>query len=209
MLSMIAGSALTLTVLVFSITIVALQLASSQCSPRVLRNFLRDWYGQLALGTFAATFAYSLTVLRAVRSDEAGVVAFVPRLAVSLAFGWALLSLLVFVLYVAHTAGSIRVVAIIPRVGAETRRAIERVFPPVAEAERVERGTSPTVLAGRPRNPISVPARRGGYRVRVDVRRLAAGAARAGVVAEVVPAPRATSCRAVPRCCGCTRTART
>jgi len=128
LLSMVSGSTLTLMVLVFSITIVALQLASSQFSPRVLRSFLRDWYSQLSLGVFTATFAYSITVLRAVRSDEAGSTAFVPRLAVALAFFWALASVVVFVLYVHHTASSIRVVSVIGRIGTESRAMIERDY---------------------------------------------------------------------------------
>lgn len=134
LLSMVSGSTLTLMVLVFSITIVALQLASSQFSPRVLRSFLRDWYSQLSLGVFTATFAYSITVLRAVRSDEAGSTPFVPRLAVALAFFWALASVVVFVLYVHHTASSIRVVSVIERIGRESRAMIEREYLSVAPA---------------------------------------------------------------------------
>ncbi len=42
MLSSIAGSLITATSLTFSLTVVALQLASSQASPRVLRLFARD-----------------------------------------------------------------------------------------------------------------------------------------------------------------------
>ena len=61
--------------LVFSITVVVLQLTSSQFSPRVLRTFLRDRLTQFSLGTFVATFVYSVTVLRTVTSGDA---AFVP-----------------------------------------------------------------------------------------------------------------------------------
>ncbi len=42
LLGAISSSMLTLTALVFSITLVVLQLTSSQFSPRVLRTFLRD-----------------------------------------------------------------------------------------------------------------------------------------------------------------------
>lgn len=147
LLSMIAGSTLTLTVLVFSITIVALQLASSQFSPRVLRTFLRDWYSQVALGVFTATFAYSITVLRSVRSDEGDSEAFVPTLSVSLAFFWAIASLAVFVLYVHHTARSIRVATVIARIGKEARRTIAQEFPDRPSPAPRDRLAAPVVQA--------------------------------------------------------------
>src|SRR3954447_21921079 len=69
-LSTIAGSMMTITSVAFSITIVALQLASSQFGPRLLRNFMRDRVNQAALGTFIATFTYCLLVLRTVNGTE-------------------------------------------------------------------------------------------------------------------------------------------
>jgi uncharacterized membrane protein len=179
MLSMIAGSTLTLTVLVFSITIVALQLASSQFSPRVLRMFLRDWYSQAALGVFTATFAYSITVLRAVRSEEAGVEAFVPRLSVALAFFWVMVSLGVFVLYVHHTARGLRVISVIRSVGAETRHAIEREYPAAATPP----GSAPE---GAPDGLVSWEGA-GGVVTAVDAERLVRLAESRSVVLVLVP----------------------
>ena len=59
---------ITVAGVVFSITIVVFQLASSQFGPRLLRNFMRDTGNQVVLGTFIATFLYSLLVLRTVRA---------------------------------------------------------------------------------------------------------------------------------------------
>ena len=69
-LSAITTAMITFTGLVFSITIVVLQLTSSQFSPRVLRTFLRDRLTQLSLGVFVATFVYAVMVLRTVDSGE-------------------------------------------------------------------------------------------------------------------------------------------
>ena len=52
--------------LVFSLTIVALQISSTQFSPRLLRNFLRDRPTQVVLSVFVGTFAYSTAGLFAV-----------------------------------------------------------------------------------------------------------------------------------------------
>src|SRR5689334_15337853 len=66
-LSAIASSMITVAGLTFSITMLTLQLASSQFGPRLLRNFMRDRGNQIVLGTFIATFIYCLLVLRTVR----------------------------------------------------------------------------------------------------------------------------------------------
>jgi len=55
----IASTLATVIALVLGLTVVALQLASTQFSPRLLRNFLRDRVNQLVLSVFAATFTYS------------------------------------------------------------------------------------------------------------------------------------------------------
>src|SRR6201991_528733 len=65
----VASSALvTLTSVVLSLTLVAVQLAMGQFSPRIVRTILHDRRSQLAIGLFIGTFAYSMTVLREVSS---------------------------------------------------------------------------------------------------------------------------------------------
>ncbi len=110
LLSTIASSLITVTALTFSLTVVTLQLASSQFSPRLLRTFTSDQFVQSTLALFLATFTYSLTVLRAVRSaGDSGQNEFVPKLAVTLAFVLAVGSVLGLVLFLAHLTEQIRV----------------------------------------------------------------------------------------------------
>ena len=90
-LSTIAGSMISVTGITFSITIVALTLASSQFGPRLLRNFMRDTGNQVVLGIFLATFVYCLMVLRRVHGTEDQV--FVPHLSVTVGVALALGSL--------------------------------------------------------------------------------------------------------------------
>jgi uncharacterized membrane protein len=127
-LSAIATSMIAFTGVVFSVTIVALQLAGSQYSPRVLRNFLRDRRTQAALGSFIATFVYALLVLRGVRSAGPDSESDVPRFSVSMAFVVLAISLVLFVVYVNQIAQSIRASRIVARIGDETRGALEHVF---------------------------------------------------------------------------------
>ncbi|MGR9087730.1 MAG: DUF2254 family protein, partial [Gammaproteobacteria bacterium] len=81
LLSTLAGSMITMASVTFSITIVALSLASSQFGSRLLSNFMRDTGNQVVLGTFIATFIYSLLVLRTVRSVGENI--FVPHVSVT------------------------------------------------------------------------------------------------------------------------------
>ncbi len=125
-LATIATSMMTFTGLVFTISVVVLQLASSQFSPRVLRTFLRDRGSQVPLGIFTATFVYALIVLVQIRIGSIGPV-FVPALSVTVALLLVLASLVAFVYFVNHVAQSIRVSHIIESVAAETRTVIDAV----------------------------------------------------------------------------------
>jgi uncharacterized membrane protein len=124
----IATSMLTFTGLVFSVTMLVLQLASNQLSPRVMRTFLRDRANQAVLGVFVATFVYALLVLRRITQVADGE-PFVPALSVWLAMVFVLISIGLFVYYIHHMAQSIRPVSVMAHVAEETRSAIRRLYP--------------------------------------------------------------------------------
>ncbi len=126
-LSAIAGSMVTVATTAFSITIVALQLASSQFGPRLLRNFMRDTGNQIVLGTFISTFVYSLMVLRTINGIAQN--EFVPHLAVTGGIGLAIASIGVLIYFIHHAATSIQVDHVISNVGRELDEAIDRLFP--------------------------------------------------------------------------------
>jgi uncharacterized membrane protein len=134
-LTTISSSMMTFIGLVFSITVLVLQLTSSQFSPRALRNFLADRISQIALGIFVATFVYSFAALAAVRVASDKDHGFVPSITVTGAFVLVATSLVMFVQYIHHVSQSIRVVSIIERIADETRRAIDDQFP-AAEREQ-------------------------------------------------------------------------
>lgn len=108
-LDAVASSLITVTSLTFSLTVVTLQLASSQFSPRLLRTFTQDIFVQITLAIFLATFTFSLTVLRSVRSSQDSASPFVPRLAVTSSFLLAIASVIGLVLFLAHLTRQIRV----------------------------------------------------------------------------------------------------
>ena len=84
LLSSIGGSMIGVAGTTFSVTIAAVVYASGQYGPRLLSNFMSDRGNQVTLGTFIATFLYSLVVVRTIRSpgETPGEPGFVPQLAV-------------------------------------------------------------------------------------------------------------------------------
>lgn len=123
-LSTIAGSMMTVTGVVFSITVVALTLASSQFGPRLLRTFFRDRGSQVALGTFLSTFFFSLLVLRAVENPER-----VPVVATAVAVIFAVVSLFVLIYFVHHVASSLQASSVIAAVAREIDEQLPVLFP--------------------------------------------------------------------------------
>ena len=125
-LSTIAGSMITVAGVVFSITIVAISYAANQYGPRILTNFMSDRGNQVTLGTFIATFVYSLVVLRTIYSGDEE---FVPQLAVVVALLLALCSIAVLIYFIHHIPESIHVNSVAARVGRQLLAVIDDHFP--------------------------------------------------------------------------------
>lgn len=180
----IAGSLITVTGVVFSITIVALQLASSQFTPRVLQNFARDRGNQLVLGVFIGTFTYTLLLLRTVRSPiDDGADGFVPAAGVTLAVVLALVSIGFLIFYIHHVARSIEASTIVDRVVNETLEVIRAHFPDPEDGEAGgDDDLAPQPLAGP---AAEVPSERSGYVQLVRLQRLVELADEEGLVVRV------------------------
>ncbi|WP_181373266.1 DUF2254 domain-containing protein [Massilia glaciei] len=127
MLSTIAGSMISVVGIVFSMTLVALALASSQYSSRVLRTFMRSRVTQASIGIFAGIFVYCIIVLRGVHGQDDTV--FVPVLAVSVAMVLAVVGVAVLIVFIHHIALSIQASTILAHIAAETIAAIESIYP--------------------------------------------------------------------------------
>jgi uncharacterized membrane protein len=115
LLTTISSTVVTVIALVLGLTVVALQLASTQFSPRLLRNFLRDRSTQLVLSVFMATFVYSTAGLFTVGLSEGSRTERFPRLAVSGAMILLFASLAMVVYFADHLAHSIQIDAVTTR----------------------------------------------------------------------------------------------
>jgi uncharacterized membrane protein len=166
MLSAIVGSMITVAGVAFSITVVALTLASSQYTSRILRNFMRDHANQAVLGVFTGVFAYCLVVLRTIRGGDEG--AFVPSLAVLFAVALALVAIGFLIFFIHHISTSIQAASIIKAAADETIEAVDRLFPDnLGEQASLGEGAAPvSLLDDSVWYPI--PALRTGYVQGVD-----------------------------------------
>ena len=127
LLSAIVGSMITATSITFSMTLVALTLTASQYGPRLLQNFMRRPGSQIVLGTFLATFIFSLLVLRSVQVN--GDSSVVPHLSVTVAIMLALASVGVLIFFIHHIAKAIQADTIIGQVYGDLLASTDRMFP--------------------------------------------------------------------------------
>ena len=175
-LNTIAVSMVSLAALVLTITMVVVQLAMGQFSPRIVQRILRDKPSQLAIGLFVATFVHAVLTIREVvdRGDGTGQV---PGIAVATSYLLVLASIAALVIYVHHIGQSLRVSALIELVGNDTRKLVDRRYPDAGQPPPVD-----------PEAPRVVAARESGVVTMIGTHALVAEAERADCVLELVPA---------------------
>jgi len=172
----IAGTMVTVIALLLGLTVVALQLSSTQYSPRLLRNFLRDRPNQIVLSVFVATFAYSAAGLYTVGVSGGSRTGTFPRLAVSGALVLLFVSLGLLVYFADHLVHSIQVDAIMRVVERGTLGVIaDGLLPGTPDAPEVPEWAAP------------VASQRSGYVQSVRLGRLLAQAAGHGVCLRLRP----------------------
>jgi uncharacterized membrane protein len=137
-LYLIAFAMLTLTGLVLSLLVVAVQLAMGTFSPRIVRQILQDRPSQAAIGLFAATFAHALLSMRKVETNAEG--GTVPGLAVVVAILLVLACIGTLIWYLNHIGQSLRTAALVEWVADDTMTTLDRVYP--------DHGTAPDLGAG-------------------------------------------------------------
>jgi uncharacterized membrane protein len=182
MLQVVTGAVITVTTLIFSLTVIALQLASQQFSPRLLRNFERDRLTKVVLSVLVGAFVYCLTLMRSVNGEEP-----LPRLALFVALTSGLLSLAAVLVFITHVARILRVDTMMLMAHDEAAAAIEQFYPrygdgrPLSPAD-VEHGDDP--FSGQ-----SLTARLSGFIRMVNLQALISAATAADVVVRLEARP--------------------
>jgi uncharacterized membrane protein len=162
----IAAAVITVVGVVFSITILALTLASQQFGPRMMRNFIRDIGNQVTLGIFVGTFVFSVLALVSISSVHAN---FVPYLSTSVAEALLMVDLGVLIYFIHHIAKSIQLPEVIAGIARDLIQSVDAEFPETVGAS-VEPGQSlrvgqsvPELLTQLEERGATVPSQVSGY----------------------------------------------
>jgi uncharacterized membrane protein len=182
MLTVIIGALIPVTSLVFALTVVTLQIASTQFSPRLLRTFLRDRGTQVVLSAFVGTVAFSLACLFTIDTNPNDPNPRVPRLAISVALVLALICVGMLVYYFGHITNAVRIDTVMRQVEDDTRQTLWREHPLVTGDVDPDGVDAPVV----PSHAVVLVAPVDGYVQGVDPR-LAALAVRKRVTVRVLP----------------------
>lgn len=150
LLSTIAGATIAFAGIAFSVSLLVIQLASSQYSPRVVHTLFRDPFNKRVMAAVIGTFTYCLMVLRAVRSPlDEGSDPVIPNLSVAVAVLLGLLAILAVVAFINHNAHAMDISEILERVERESIAQIRKDWRPV-EAQDPSVGDAPVTEAGAP-----------------------------------------------------------
>ncbi|OBG22779.1 hypothetical protein A5765_20105 [Mycolicibacterium celeriflavum] len=155
LLSTVAGATITTAGVVFSLTVVSLQLASSQFSPRVMRSFIRDRLSQVVIGLLVATFVFCVLVLRHIPAET---IAPAPRISMTVAIMLAVTTVLLIIAYLDRLAHGLQVGEVVRTISSEADSVME-------EQARQTRQEAPAlpVPTAVPSNRLSVRAQRDGW----------------------------------------------
>ena len=128
-LGVVASATITAAGIAFSVSLLVIQQASSQFSPRVVHSLFRDPFNRRVMGLSVGTFTYCLMVLRAVRGPlDEGIEPVIPNLAVGMSAVLGVVSILAIVAFIDHNAHTLDVSQILSNVTAETAGQIERTW---------------------------------------------------------------------------------
>lgn len=132
-LSTISGAMIGVAGTVFSITLVALTLASSQFGSRLLRNFMHERLNQVVLGTYVSTYVYCLIVLNVVKDNDSQV--FIPTISILVAIIIAIGNIVLLIIFIHFISTSIQADKVISDISTSLMRNIENIFSEELEGE--------------------------------------------------------------------------
>ncbi|WP_274563972.1 DUF2254 domain-containing protein [Streptomyces spiramyceticus] len=173
----ISSAMMTFIGVVFSISLVAVQMASGGFTPRVVRIFVRSRITKLTLTVFLATFLFSLLVLTQYDSKrDPRLVTTVPLVQSILVMIMVVLSLLLFIAYVSSTLRLMQVGPVVDRITRDAFRVLAK-----------QPGGEPDPGPLAPETARIAHRGRAGVLLDVNVARLVRAARREGVVLRLIP----------------------
>lgn len=181
LLSAVVSSMMTVAAVTFSVTIVALTVASQHYGPRLLNSFMQDRTVQIVLGTLIGTFAYSVVVLGSVRGDRGEPLHWATMGTVILVAG----SVGALILYVHHASTLLQASSVVLQISRQLQEGVQLQFP----ERQADRSGPAAVPVSQVRGAARVASTGSGYIQRVDEPGIAQLAQAHGAVVRVLRGP--------------------
>jgi uncharacterized membrane protein len=164
-LSTISAAMMGVAGTVFSITLVALTLASSQFGPRLIKNFMYVRLNQVVLGAYISTYLYCLLVLNAVKKGDD--FTFIPSISILVAIIATIVNIVLLIIFIHRIAISIQADYVISDISGFISKQIKTLFPEKIGDEKEKDLDIAIVRSGySSRQPIKSP--KSGYLQYID-----------------------------------------
>ncbi|MGM0460768.1 MAG: DUF2254 domain-containing protein, partial [Bacteroidota bacterium] len=166
-LSTISSAMMGVAGTVFSITLVALTLASSQFGPRLIKNFMYVRLNQVVLGLYISTYLYCLLVLNSV-SDNSGYT-FIPSISILVAIIAATINIILLIVFIHQIATSIQADKVVSDISEFMFKQAETLFPEKIgeESDQENNIQASSAVSGYPKRT-SIKSPKSGYLQYVD-----------------------------------------
>lgn len=126
-LSTISGAMIGVAGTVFSVTLVALTLASSQFGPRLIKKFMYVRLNQIVLGSYISTYLYCLLVLNSV--SDSNNYSFIPPISILVAILAAIANIILLIIFIHQIAVSIQADKVVSDISDFIARQVKALFP--------------------------------------------------------------------------------
>lgn len=166
-LSTISGAMIGVAGTVFSVTLVALTLASSQFGPRLIKNFMYVTLNQVVLGSYVSTYLYCLIVLNSIRGTNGET--FIPSISILLAIFIAVVNIILLIVFIHQIAMSIQANKVISDIHDYISSQIDTLFPiGIGEESDAENKELADAAKSQFDTTISVKSEKSGYLQYID-----------------------------------------
>lgn len=166
-LATISGAMIGVAGTVFSVTLVALSLASSQFGPRLIKNFMYVRLNQVVLGSYISTYLYCLLVLNAVRDGDH--YTFIPSLSILVAILAAATNIILLIIFIHRIAISIQADKVVSDISDFIFKQLEKMFPDkMAQGNEGDESFDSSNAIARYTKRISIKSPKSGYLNYVD-----------------------------------------
>lgn len=166
-LSTISGAMIGVAGTVFSVTLVALTLASSQFGPRLIKNFMYVRLNQVVLGSYISTYLYCLLVLNAVKDGDD--YTFIPSISILVAIVAAVANIILLIVFIHQIALSIQADKVVSDISDFISKQLKTLFPDkIGEENEIKENVDVSSVISGYQTCISIKSRQSGYLQYVD-----------------------------------------